>query len=103
MNVEDGELTPFATELDSMFRRMGLGDPTVLASVFERWEELAGEPWSTRSRPRSLEASKLVVEAHNPSSVAFLRYAADTLVQRLNGALGEGLITSVEVVPPPRR
>jgi len=103
MNGEEGKLTPFSTELDSMFRRMGLGDPTVLASVFDRWEELAGEPWSTRSRPRSLEESKLVVEAHNPSSVAFLRYASDTLVERLAATLGEGLITSVEVVPPSRR
>ena len=98
--MSDGDLTPFRTSLEEMFRRMGLSDPIVMSRIAGGWDELAGSPWSGRSRPLFIQGKTLVVEATAPSMVAFLRYGSSELVAVLSRVIGEGVIEQIEVRPP---
>jgi predicted nucleic acid-binding Zn ribbon protein len=98
--MSDNDLTPFRTSLEEMFRRMGLSDPIVMSRLSGGWDELAGSPWSSRSRPLFIQGKTLVVEATAPSMVAFLRYGSAELVASLKEVIGEGVIDQIEVRAP---
>ena len=98
-----GDLTPFRTSLEEMFRKMGLSDPVAMSRLTAGWDELAGSPWSGRSKPLYIQGKTLVVEASAPSMVAFLRYGSASLVSSLGQALGEGIIEKIEVRAPSSR
>jgi hypothetical protein len=98
--MSDNDLTPFRTSLEEMFRKMGLSDPIVMSRLSSGWDELAGSPWSGRSRPLFIQGKTLVVEATAPSMVAFLRYGSAELVASLNKVIGEGVIDQIEVRAP---
>ncbi|MGH8870924.1 MAG: DUF721 domain-containing protein [Acidimicrobiia bacterium] len=101
--MNDGDLTSFRTSLDEMFRKMGLSDPMVMSRLATGWDELAGSPWSGRSKPLFIQGKTLVVEASAPSMVAFLRYGSADLLTILNGVFGVGVIEQVEVRAPSTR
>jgi hypothetical protein len=82
---------------------MGLSDPIVMSRIAGGWDELAGSPWSGRSRPLFIRGKTLVVEASAPSMVAFLRYGSSELVAVLSRVIGEGVIEQIEVRPPSSR
>jgi predicted nucleic acid-binding Zn ribbon protein len=101
--VSDDDLTPFRTSLEEMFRKLGMSDPMAMARIAAGWDELAGTPWSGRSRPLFIQGKTLVVEAGAPSMVAFLRYGSSDLVAAISRALGEGVIEKIEVRAPAGR
>lgn len=101
--MSDGDLTPFRTSLEEMFRKLGLSDPIVMSRLSGGWDELAGSPWSGRSRPLFIQGKTLVVEATAPSMVAFLRYGSLDLVASLSRVIGEGVIEQIEVRAPSSR
>lgn len=101
--MNDGDLTPFRTSLEEMFRRMGLSDPIVMSRLSAGWDELAGSPWAGRSRPLFIQGKTLVVEASAPSMVAFLRYGSSALVASLQEVIGADTIEQIEVRPPSAR
>lgn len=88
--------------LDSVLRSIGLSDPAVWKRLEAEWPEVAGEPWSTMSRPVALTRSVLLVEAVSPAAVSILRFGVAGLTQRLNQALGAGVVKDVRVRPPGR-
>ena len=98
----NNDLEPFSDSLNDVFARMGLPDPVLMSKVNEEWETLAGNPWVGRSRPMFVRGKTLVVEASAPSMVAFLRYGESTLLKTLKDRFGEGVINSIEVLPPGR-
>lgn len=96
------DLEPFAESLSDVFARLGLPDPVLMSQVSDEWETLAGKPWVGRSKPTFVRGRTLFVEAAGPSMVAFLRYGEASLLETLKERFGEGLIDSIEVVPPAR-
>ena len=96
------DLEPFAESLNDVFARLGLPDPVLMSQVSDEWEAIAGKPWVGRSKPMFVRGRTLVVEAAGPSMVAFLRYGEASLLETLKERFGEGLIDSIEVVPPAR-
>jgi predicted nucleic acid-binding Zn ribbon protein len=101
--MNHGDLTPFRTSLEEMFRKMGLSDPIVMSRLSAGWDDLAGSPWAGRSRPLFIQGKTLVVEASAPSMVAFLRYGSTALVTSLEEVIGEGVIEQIEVRSPSGR
>ena len=71
--MSDGDLTSFGASLEAMFRKMGMSDPMALSRLASGWDDLAGTPWSGRSKPLFIQGKTLVVEAESPSMVAFLQ------------------------------
>jgi Dna[CI] antecedent, DciA len=96
------DLEPFSESLNDVFARLGLPDPVLMSQVSSEWETLAGKPWVGRSTPLFVRGQTLVVEASGPSMVAYLRYGESSLLETLKERFGEGLINSIEVVPPGR-
>jgi hypothetical protein len=99
----DRDLEPFSRSVDEMFRRMGMSDPVVMASIGSEWDELAGSPWSGRSKPLYIKGTTLVVEASSASMIAFLRYGESSLVESLTERFGSGVIDNVDIRPPAGR
>lgn len=93
---------PLGELVRTLIERYRLADPDTWSRLQREWSELAGEPWSTRSTPRSLQDGKLVVEATTAASVGVLRYGTTSLVARLAEELGDGVVTQADVVPPRR-
>ena len=96
------DLEHFSDSVDEMFARLGLPDPVVMAGLSSEWNELAGPPWSGRSKPLYIKGKTLVVEAASASMVAFLRYGEQTLLDSLSERFGEGVINKVDIRPPAR-
>lgn len=97
------DLERFSDSLDDVFARLGMPNPRVMSEVLHDWAELAGKPWVGNSRPVVVRGKTLVVEATTPSMIAFLRYGVGALLETCADRFGEGVITTVEVVPPGRR
>lgn len=96
----DRDLEHFSESVDDMFARLGLPDPMVMAGISSEWDELAGPPWSGRSKPLYIRSKTLVVEAVSPSMVAFLRYGQTSLIEKLAERFGEGTIEAVDIKFP---
>lgn len=98
----DPDLEQFSESVDEMFARLGLPDPVLMASLSSEWDELAGPPWSGRSKPLYIKSKTLVVEAASASMVAFLRYGEESLLERLAARFGEGTVGAVDIKAPGR-
>lgn len=98
----DRDLEHFSESVDDMFARLGLPDPMVMAALSSEWDELAGPPWSGRSKPLYIRTKTLVVEASSASMVAFLRYGESSLLERLTERFGTGVIDSIDITLPAR-
>ncbi len=98
----EGDLEHFSESVDEMFARLGLPDPVVMAGLSSDWDELAGTPWSGRSRPLYIKGKTLVVEAASASMVAFLRYGETSLLDVLSERFGQGVIEKIDIRPPGR-
>jgi predicted nucleic acid-binding Zn ribbon protein len=98
----DRDLERFSDSVDEMFKRMGLPDPIVMAALSSEWDQMAGPPWSGRSKPLYLRGTTLVVEASSGSMIAFLRYGESTLLATLAERFGEGTVQAVDIRPPDR-
>ena len=96
------DLEHFSESVHEMFKKMGLPDPVVMAALSSEWDDLAGTPWTGRSRPLYIKGRTLVVEASSASMVAFLKYGESGLLESLSARFGEGIIDSVDIRPPGR-
>ena len=99
----DKDLEPFSESLDEVFTRLGLPDPVLMSQLTAEWDELAGHPWTGRSRPLYVKGRTLVVEASSPSMIAFLKYGETKLLKSLRNRFRPGEIDAIEVVPPGRQ
>jgi hypothetical protein len=88
-------LDPIGEMLAPLLERLGVGRPDTAARLTTDWVELAGEPWSSQTRPAGLEGGELLVEVIDAATLSVLRYRTGELLQRLDDQLGEG---TVEVV-----
>jgi predicted nucleic acid-binding Zn ribbon protein len=94
------DLEHFSDSVDDMFAKLGFPNPEIMAAIGSEWDELAGPPWSGRSRALYIRGSTLVVEANSSSMVAFLRYGKSALVEKLAERLGAGVIRTIEIQAP---
>ena len=97
------EPAPLGDLVKRLLDQLGVADLTVWNDLQSQWEELSGEPWAGQSTPVSLQDGVLTVEAHSAPAVSLLRYGQISLVQRLESALGPGVVREVRVRPPARR
>jgi predicted nucleic acid-binding Zn ribbon protein len=72
-------------------------DPVDLQRLVEQWEDLAGEPWGSRTQPAGLTAGELVVEVDDGSIATLLTYQRQDLIDRLQRRLGTPMVTSIKI------
>jgi predicted nucleic acid-binding Zn ribbon protein len=83
--------------LDQVLRRLGVPEEVDVARLVETWEDLAGEPWGSRSRPVGLNEGELVVEVDDGSIATLLKYQQKNLLERLERRFGTPVATSVKI------
>ena len=68
--------------------------------VFGRWAELVGDHVGEHCTPESFADGRLVVRTDATAWATELRMLAPTVVRRLNEELGDGTVTTIEVLGP---
>lgn len=83
--------------LDRVSRSLGMGRADTLRAVFGRWAEVVGEQIAAHASPSSLRDGVLVVTVDEPVWATQLRWLEADLLRRLDGILGDGAVTKIEV------
>jgi predicted nucleic acid-binding Zn ribbon protein len=83
--------------LDELLHGLGAPPADALASLFERWHELAGLPLADHGVPMSLERGVLSVKVGEPAWSTEWRYRQGEVLRRCDELLGEGTVTRIEV------
>ena len=89
--------TPVGPVLDALLHSLGAPPADALATLFERWHELAGTPLADHGVPMSLEAGVLAVKVGEPAWSTEWRYRQGEVLRRCDELLGEGTVTRIEV------
>mgnify|MGYP005808366351 CR=1 FL=1 len=95
--------TPHAPEslgdlLDGVIRDRRWGEKLRGATVFDRWEEVVGPDLAQHCQPVRIAGGVLTVAASSPQWATQLRYLTGQLALNVNQAMGEPVVTSVNVV-----
>lgn len=91
------EPKPLRKSLERLAGRLGAPAPAAVAALFGRWPDVVGPDAGAHCAPQSLRDGVLIVAADDPAWAASLRYLGDTLVTRLEEAVGTGVVKRVEV------
>jgi predicted nucleic acid-binding Zn ribbon protein len=84
--------------LGRLVRRLGGGsDPATVASVFHRWEEIAGRELAEHVRPVRLTGATLVVAADHAAWATRARSESAAILARV-GEMGSSGPTRLDVV-----
>lgn len=81
--------------LASVLQRL---DPQRRFLVWQKWNEIAGEPLASRAQPRQLADGVLVLSVANHTWAQELHLLRGDLIARLNRALGEDLVRDIQIV-----
>ncbi len=84
--------------LDGVLARLGTPSRAGVEVVFERWDEVVGAELAQHCRPVRLAGGVLTVAASSPQWATQLRYLTHQLQLNVNAAMGEPVVTSVNVV-----
>ena len=88
--------------IDRVAAALGAPRASALHTVFVRWPELVGPAIAAHTRPLSLKDGLLLIGVDQPGWATQLRYLDASLRAQIAEALGDGVVTRVElrVVPP---
>ena len=76
----DRSAAPIAASIDLLRRQFGLGRPDSLATLTDRWPELAGSTVSDRSKIIDLRQGTLTVDAYDPATAEALNWSKQRLL-----------------------
>lgn len=81
---------------------LGLPAPDAVASLTRGWTELAGAELAAHSRPGALRDGVLTVLVDAAGWATQLRYREPEVLERVAGAVGEGVVRGLRIrVGPP--
>jgi predicted nucleic acid-binding Zn ribbon protein len=97
-----GERDPqlLGSELDRLVDDRGWALDLKVRGVFARWTELVGPEIGAHSTPETLTDGTLVVRTDSTAWATQLKLLTGSVVKRLNTELGDGTVTTVEVLGP---
>jgi predicted nucleic acid-binding Zn ribbon protein len=91
---------PFGAVLAKLVADRGWQQPAAEATVFGRWAQVVGADVAEHSRPVKLEDGVLTVEAVSTAWATQLRLLAGSLLKRIAGEVGHGVVTRLHVHGP---
>jgi predicted nucleic acid-binding Zn ribbon protein len=89
--------------LEKLASRLGAAAPTMLATVFARWEEIVGPSVAAHAWPISLLDGVLVIGVDQPAWASQLRFLGADLQRRLADLADDDSVRQVEVKVQPKR
>ncbi len=90
-----GKLTRVSTDLKSVLRSIGRGQPGVHPEIWARWNEIVGEDLARRAVPRSLQGKTLFIDVANSAWMQELSYLKPTLLEQFGEAVGEHVVKEI--------
>jgi predicted nucleic acid-binding Zn ribbon protein len=97
---DDRDPQLLGSALDRLVGEQGWELELRVRAVFARWTELVGEHVGEHCTPESFADGRLVVRTDATAWATELRMLAPTVVRRLNQELGDGTVTTIEVLGP---
>ena len=95
---------PLERLIGDVARRKGWGKRLEGARIHQLWTQIAGEQLAAHAQPVRLHGGVLILRAESAAWATQVRYLTGDLVQRANEVLGQGQVTTVQVItgPEPR-
>jgi hypothetical protein len=90
-----GKLTRVSTNLKSVLRSIGRGQPGVHPEIWARWSEIVGENLARRAVPRSLQGKTLFIDVANSAWMQELSYLKPTLLEQFGEAVGVNVVKEI--------
>jgi predicted nucleic acid-binding Zn ribbon protein len=91
---------PFGAVLARLIQARGWQRPAAEALVFGAWPKVVGEEVAAHCRPVKLEAGELVIEAESTAWATQLRLLASSLLVRIAGEVGHGVVRRLNIHGP---
>ena len=92
-----GDPVAIGSPLDRVLDALGAPPADALGSLFERWDELVGEPLAEHGKPAALDDGVLVVRVTEPAWATEWRYRQGEVLRRLDEVLGAGVVARIDV------
>ncbi len=86
---------PLRSILDETLKSLGVHVPMKGYSIWGAWREIVGESVASNAQPSVIRNRILFIEVSHPTWVQQLQFLKPTLLERLNGFLGEPLIEDI--------
>ena len=87
-------------QLDRLLRDRDWRVDVAAGSVMGRWAEIVGPEVAAHAAPVSFEEGVLTVRAESTAWATQLRWLGSTLLERMDRAVGTGVVTDLRVVGP---
>lgn len=84
----DDDPVPISDALAVISARLGAAPAGIVATVFNRWEQIVGPTVAAHVRPLRIEDEKIVVGVDHPAWVTQMRHLAPQVIERLREACG---------------
>jgi predicted nucleic acid-binding Zn ribbon protein len=88
------------TVFGRLVRDRGWASPVAVGSVISRWDELVGADIAAHCRPESFQDSTVQVRCDSTAWATQLRLLSAPLLKRFDEALGNGVVTKIQVLAP---
>jgi predicted nucleic acid-binding Zn ribbon protein len=98
--TRDGDGDPPARvgqALDRLLHSLGAPRAGTVSTLFERWPEVVGAQIAAHTRPQAIDQGRLVLTVDDPAWATQLRYLEHDLLGRLAAAVGDGVVTGIDV------
>ena len=79
-------------QLDLLLRRLGSESTSVVAGIFDDWQQLVGEAVAKHVTPIKLEAGRLLVEVDEPAWATQMRFLESEIIGKLSHHAGNAII-----------
>lgn len=97
-SARDPEL--LGATIDHLTRGLGWNQPLSIGGVVGRWREVVGDQIADHCTPETFDEGNLVVRADSTTWATQIRLLQPQLERRLAEEVGEGVVTSIQVLAP---
>lgn len=91
---------PLGDTVDRLASQLGWGQSLQVGGVVGRWREVVGEAIADHCVPETFEEGALVVRADSTAWATQIRLLLPQLERRIAEEVGEGAVTSIQVLGP---
>ncbi|MBK5248332.1 MAG: DUF721 domain-containing protein [Actinomycetales bacterium] len=86
--------------IDRLTHQFGWNQPLSIGGVIGRWREVVGDQIADHCTPETFEEGTLIVRAGSTAWATQIRLLLPQLDRRLAEEVGEGVVTSIQVLGP---
>lgn len=91
---------PMSDAVHTLARQLGWNQPLSIGGVIGRWREVVGDQVADHCSPETFTDGALVVRADSTAWATQIRLLLPQLDRRLAEEVGEGVVTSIQVLGP---